>query len=296
MNDILTYLKSKIFLKNLGLALELIFILVVVLIIFLRIYTRHGRSITVPNFTDITLQDAKKIIDGNHLRFEVLDSLYLAERIKGAIIDQHPKSGQHVKKNRIIYFTVNAYSPGKMLMPDLVGLTLREARAKIISSGLKIGNFSYRFDMAKNVVLEQKTEGISKNINAGDTILKGTQINLVLGKGLSEDKSPVPDLLGLTLEQAKIKASDAFFSVGAIISDKDLEESEAPLARIYKQRPVHGNNIHVPLGTPIDLWITIDSLKLSGTGLSDSMNYNAPQQNDNSNEDIEDDSYSNDYN
>jgi eukaryotic-like serine/threonine-protein kinase len=296
MKDILTYLKSRLFFKNLGLALELIFILVAVLIIFLRIYTRHGRFITVPDFADVTLLDAKKIVDENHLRFEVLDSIFLPEKAKGAIIDQHPKPGQHVKKNRIIYFTVNASSPGKMVMPDLVGLTVREARVKIVSSGLKVGNFSYRFDMAKNVVLEQKVQGSPNTINPGDTILKGTQINLVLGKGLSEDKTSVPDLLGLTLDQAKTKASDAFFSVGAIINDKEFEESEVLNARIYKQRPIHASNVRVPLGTPIDLWLTVDSVKLAGSGVYDSLNYVSPQQNDNYNEDIEDDSYSNDYN
>lgn len=297
MNDLLTYLKSKIFLKNLALAFEILFILIAILIISLRIYTYHGRSIAVPNFSDISVKDAERIISANHLRCEIFDSIFIAERAKGVIIDQHPKPGLFVKKNRIIYFTINASSPGKMLMPDLVGLTLREARAKILSSGLKIGNFTYRYDMAKNVVLEQKVKGKSSDIVARDTVFKGTEIDLVLGKGLSEDKTPVPNLLGLTVNQAKIKASDEFFAVGAIIYDKGLNETDTVVPHIFKQYPEHNGKILCPLGTPIDLWVTLDSAKLAGKAVGDSNNFNLPQLNeDNNNEDIEDDSYTNDYN
>jgi eukaryotic-like serine/threonine-protein kinase len=297
MNDLLTYLKSRIFLKNLALAFEFLFIILALLIIFLRIYTHHGRSIVVPNFSDVAVKDAEKIISANHLRYEIFDSIYIAERIKGVIIDQHPKPGLIVKKNRVIYFTINASSPGKMLMPDLVGLTLREARSKIVSSGLKIGNFTYRYDMAKNVVLEQKVKGNSKDILPRDTVFKGTEIDLILGKGLSEDKSLVPNLLGLTINQAKIKASDEFFAVGAVVYDKGLDEKDTIVPHIYKQRPEHSNAIRCPLGTPIDLWVTLDSAKLAGKAIADSNNYNLQQLNeDNNNEDIEDDSYTNDYN
>jgi eukaryotic-like serine/threonine-protein kinase len=295
MSDLLSYLKSRVFLKNLAIAIGSLFFILIILILFLRIYTHHGRSIAVPNFSDIPVKDAGKMISERHLRYEIFDSIYIAEREKGVIIDQHPKPGFLVKKNRIIYFTINGSSPGKMIMPDLVGLTLREARAKIVSSGLKIGNFTYRYDMAKNVVLEQKVKGTS--IGARDTLFKGTEIDLVLGKGLSEDKTMVPDLLGLTIDQAKIKASDAFFSVGAIVSDKSFDEEDTLRPRIFKQRPVHNGNILVPLGSPIDLWITVDSVKLAGKVSADSNDYVLPEQNEqNNNEDIEDDSYTNDYN
>jgi len=88
------------------------------------------------------------------------------------------------------------------------------------------------------VVLEQKVKGKSTNVIARDTVFKGTEIDLVLGKGLSEDKTPVPDLLGLTVNQAKIKASDAFFAVGAVIYDKGLDEKDTIVPHI-------SNNIRI---------------------------------------------------
>jgi beta-lactam-binding protein with PASTA domain len=261
----------------------------------MRIYTHHGRTITVPDFSDLPVDDAKKIIQERHLRYEVFDSLYIAEKEKGTVIDQQPKPGVPVKKNRIIYFTINASSPEKTSMPDLVGITLREARAKIISTGLKLGNLEYRFDLAKNVVLEQQVKGM--NLEKGDTILKGTAIDLVLGKGLSKELSVVPNLLGLTVEQAQEKASDAFFSIGAIISDINSDNIDTLQLHIFRQRPVSNNHILVPLGTPINLWITTDSAKLSETSDPDN-NDNMWQQNNQSSDDqdIEDDSYNNDYN
>jgi eukaryotic-like serine/threonine-protein kinase len=295
MNELKTYLKSKLFLKNLLKGISSVIVIVILLMLFIRIYSHHNRTIKVPDFTDLPVSDAEKYIKQRHLRYEIFDSIYIAEKEKGVIIDQHPKPGFLVKKNRIVYFTINASSPDKILMPELAGITLREARSKIIAAGLKIGNLTYRFDIAKNVVLDQQVKGIK--IFKNDTVLKGTQIDLVLGKGLADERSMVPDLTGLTTEQAKNKASDNFFSLGAIIRDESITEENEKDAVIFRQRPASSSDIMAPLGSPIDLWITADSVKIAGGEGTDSTDYIWQDLNkDNNAKGSEDDSYNDDYN
>jgi eukaryotic-like serine/threonine-protein kinase len=266
----------------------------VFLLIFLRIYTHHGRSITVPNLTNLSVKEAEKYIHQKHLRCEIFDSLYLAEKPKGVIIDQHPKPGSIVKKGRVVYFTINASSPDKILMPELVGKTIREARSKIRAAGLKVGNLSYRYDIAKNVVLDQQVKGIK--ILKNDTVLKGTEIDLILGKGLADEKTKVPNLMGLTADQAKNKASDNFFSLGAVIHDESVTEINEKDAIVFRQRPTADPNVMVPLGSPIDLWLTADSAKIAGGNVPDSSNYIWQDLNKDNNAESTDDSYTDDYN
>jgi beta-lactam-binding protein with PASTA domain len=295
MSELKAYLKSKIFLKNLVRGISSVIGVIIILMIFIRVYTHHNHSVAVPDFTDLPLADAKKYIKEKHLRYEVYDSIYIAKKEKGVIIDQHPKPGNLVKKHRIVYFTINASSPDKILMPELAGITIREARSKIIAAGLKVGNLSYRYDIAKNVVLDQQVQGIK--VLKNDTVLKGTEIDLILGKGLADERTMVPDLIGLTAEQAKNKASDEFFSLGAIIRDESITEDNEKDAIIFRQRPIPSPEVLVPLGSPIDLWITADSAKIAGGNGNDSTDYLWQDLNkDNNAKGTEDNSYNDDYN
>lgn len=248
----------------------------------------------MPDFTDLPVDITARLIDARHLRYEIFDSIYVAKREPGVVIDQHPKPGALVKKNRKIYLTINANSPEKMIMPDLVGITLREARNKITVAGLRMGKLSYRYSIAKNVVLEQQIN--DKIIEPGDTILRGSTINLVLGKGLSNEKSMVPNLIGLTVEEAITKATDAFFTINTSIPDETVEENTETVPIIYRHHPAHSPNVLVPLGTQIIVWVTADSTKLPGYDETDTTDYTLQELNEVDNVEItEDDSYDYDY-
>ena len=294
MNSLKEFLTSRVFLKDIIIAVVFFSVLLVLLMIFLRIYTHHGQSVAVPDFTDYTVHDAEKILKERKLKYEIFDSMYISSRERGVIVDQHPKGGSLIKKGRKVFFTINANSPEKIFMPDLVGITIREARARIESAGLRLGYLSYRFDMAKNVVLEQKYKG--RTIDPGDTIYKGSEVDLVLGKGLSEQLSVVPDLHGLTVDQAKTRAAEYYFSIGAPIADESITDPEIETGRVYRQHPVHSQTTRVPLGTPITIWITLDSAKVATGMQKDSTDYQPDLNETNDAQNADDDSYNLDYN
>ena len=294
MKEFVNYIKSKLFLRTLIYAASIAFTMLMFLLLYLRLYTHHNRSVVVPDFADLPIDVAASLIESRHLRYEIFDSIYIVDRDRGVVIDQHPKPGLQVKKDRKIYLTINANSPEKMIMPDLVGITLREARTKISVAGLRLGKLGYRYSIAKNVVLEQQADG--NIVQPGDTILKGSAIDLILGKGLSDEKSMVPDLFGLTMEEAIDKATNAFFTVNTSIPDETIEVNEESVPVIFRQHPAHRENILVPLGTQITVWITTDSTKLSLTDEQDPNDHTKQDLNEVDNaEIIEDDSYDYDY-
>lgn len=261
LKKLIRYIEARIVLRNLVLAFLIIVFGTIIIMQILKIYTRHNNDLTVPDLSGLTLTDALNAAREKDMRVEVFDSVFLSDLEKGTVVMQHPEAGLKVKKNRKIFLTMNAINPEKIAMPNLVDLTFKQASAKIESFGLKLGNISYEPNIAVNLVLAQRRHGAS--LSPGDSIAKGTAIDLVLGKGLSDQQSSIPNLVGLSLDQAKIAASDRFLSLGATVNDKTvLTRDDEQHATIFRQKPEAGSGITLPQGSAIDVWITLDSTKI----------------------------------
>lgn len=262
IKNLIRYIEERIVLRNIVLAFLILLFGGTFIMQVLKLYTRHNYNLSVPDFTGYTLEDALDEAQRRNLRAEVFDSVFLADAERGTVVEQHPRAGFMVKKNRKIFLTMNAMNPEKVAMPNLVDLTFIQARAKIESFGLKVGRISYEPNIGQNMVLSQRMLG--RNIVPGDSVVKGAKIDLVLGKGLSDEEAAVPNLIGLSLEAANILASDRFLSVGAAVRDQSVVTSEDEQnAVIYKQKPVPEAGITMPMGSAIDVWITLDSSKVS---------------------------------
>lgn len=258
---IINYISRRILLRNIVLSVLILLVGLFLVLQSLKIYTRHNNNLSVPNFTGFTLEEALNYATIRDLRIEVSDSVYLNEYERGTVVDQHPKPDFKVKKNRKIFLTMNAVNPERVVMPDLVELTARQARARLESFGLKTGEISYEPDIGINIVLAQKINGM--DILPGDSIIKGSAIDLILGKGLSDEVTVVPKLVGHKLDEAKIIASDMFLSIGAVVSDATLlTEEDKDSAQIFRQEPAPGREFMLPLGSSIDVWITLDTTKV----------------------------------
>jgi len=238
-------------------AIVFILLLIIMLSIILKIYTYHYSEIILPDLKGKKIEKATEILKELKLRAFIFDSTYVKNIEPGTVIEQHPKAGSKVKKRRKIYLTINAHKPQKVIMPDLVQLPLKQAIAILQRNGLDIGRVIYEPDISVNMVLDQRVGG--RRINPGETIYKGTNIDLVVGMGLSSDKGNIPDLVGLTLEKAKLMVAENYFTIGAIIYDDNCISNESQNAIVYKQKPEYNNDIKLPLGTAIDIWLTCDS-------------------------------------
>jgi beta-lactam-binding protein with PASTA domain len=150
-------------------------------------------------------------------------------------------------------------------MPNIVGVSLRQARAIVQTAGLNIGKLTYIPDIAVNNVLQQKYKG--NVIEEGDSIVKGSQIDLVLGRGLSNEKTAAPDLVGLFFEQAKERITHSYLNLGAVVYDASFEDAEDSInAFIWKQKPEFNEDALMNLGSSVDIWLSADSTKLPLSG------------------------------
>jgi beta-lactam-binding protein with PASTA domain len=255
------FILSKIFLKNLGIAVAIVVASVLVLMIWMNFYTRHGQARPVPNFVGLTMDQTIQLAKKNRLRFKVIDSIYTSAVPRGSIAEQNPKPGFKVKKWRNIVLTINAFHPQMVAMPNLVDLPLRQAKALIESSGLEVGLLKYRPDLSIDVVINQQYNG--KNIPDGDSIQIGSVIDLVLGKGLSNQRTSVPELIGMKLDPAKNKIQISSLNLGTFVYDNTIQNKADTLnAFVYKQNPDYSSDASLQMGSSVYLWLTVDSAKL----------------------------------
>ncbi len=255
------FILSKVFIKNLGFAIVIIVGVVMMLLIYLNFYTRHGQARPVPDFFGLTTEQTAKLAKKSRLRYQVIDSVYTTLVPRGCVAEQNPKPGFKVKKWRNVVLTINAFYPEMVAMPNLVDLPKRQAILLTESSGLEIGLLIYKPDLSIDVVIDQLYNG--KNIPEGDSLQKGSVVDLVLGKGLSNQRTPVPDLIGMDLEPAKNKILVSSLNLGTYIYDNTIINGEDTLnAFVYKQNPEFKDYASLQLGSVIYLWLTVDSAKL----------------------------------
>lgn len=258
MMDFFRFLITKRFLRHLGLAAAITLILLLGTLLWLKVYTHHGKTILVPDLTGLTIEEVDDVTSSRRLRFEVVDSIFSTEMPRGTVLKQNPHATSRVKKNRKIFLTMNAVNPEMVSMPQLVGLSFRQARLALQNAGLLQGTITYSPDFAKNNVLQQMYRDTV--INEGTIITKGAVIDLVLGMGLSSETTRVPDLVGLGLEEATEIISDYFLNLGAITYDESFEEAEDSTgALIWRQYPDYDELKRLNMGMEVDIWLTMDS-------------------------------------
>jgi beta-lactam-binding protein with PASTA domain len=103
-------------------------------------------------------------------------------------------------------------------------------------------------------VKEQKYKG--KTIKAGERLRKGETVELILGQGSGGGMEPIPNLVGLTIDQANSRLGNVSLGlfVGSCEGCKNRKDST--LAIIYRQSPNGGGELSA--GGEITVWASTD--------------------------------------
>lgn len=229
-----------------------LFILLWIVVKWLDVYTHHGETVEVPDFTGVKIADLNSFVQNKKLRYTIIDSVYDPKGPKGVVIRQDPEKKIAVKENRTIYLYVTTLLPPQVTMPKLKDKSLRQAASILETYGLKMGKHT-RFipDQCANCVLEQLVKG--KKIEAGIQVPKGTIVELVVGKGLSNEKVIVPSLIGLTYMQALDKLAESSLNAGALNFEQPADSLRA---KVYRQIPGPTKDESISMGSSIDLFLS----------------------------------------
>ena len=256
-----SFLTSKVFVRNVGLSFAIAVGIILLLLIWLNIYTRHGQSRPVPDLFGLNIDEVKSITRKNKMGYLVVDSVYTTIVGRGCVAEQNPRSGYGVKKWRRILLTINAFNPEMVSVPDLVGLPKRQAIAMLQTAGLEPGQLRYIPDLSVDFVIHQMHDG--KEVQKGDSLQKGSVVDLVLGRGLSNERTPIPDLMGMNLEKAKNSLLSASLNLGTFIFDNSvLTNKDSSDAFVIRQIPEYKEEATLQLGSAVYIWLSIDSTRI----------------------------------
>ena len=246
-------LKDKKLYKNVVLAGVVLVLLFVGWLKYLAIYTNHDDFILVPELYDIEISSLDSLVDSHGLRYEIIDSIFDKSKQKGVVVNQDPLPNTKVKENRKMYLTINSLQTRKVYFPDIYDLTLRQAVRKLNKNGLEVGKLSYRSDIATNKILNYKVNGI--NIKIGQELFHGTTVDLIVGKGLSNEKILVPNLIGLLRAEANIILKSTSLNIGLEYFNPAVVDSNS--ATIYKQYPSFTDGKDISIGSALDLYFEV---------------------------------------
>ena len=217
--------------------------------VYLPLYTNHGETVSVPDLSGYTFEEATDLLESTGLQYEVsLDSGFSTDLPPHAILKQIPEANSQVKSGRKIYLTLNAQNAPMLKMPNLVNSLLKNVQEVLANMGLERGDIIYVPDIGINVVLEQRYRGVK--IPEGFEVPKGARIDLVVGDGMGNQILQVPSLIGMEEDEAEF----LILGSGLRVGNKNYSSNDTiPSGRIFLQTPPAGTQVKT--GDPIDIWI-----------------------------------------
>lgn len=164
-------------------------LLVVVLLclgvkIGIDIYTHHGEVINVPDVRHKQFADAERILAANNLKVVVSDTGYVKTLSPDCILEQSPEPGKGVKSGRVIYVVINSSHSPMLTIPDIIdNCSYREARAKLIAMGFKVGPTEF-IPGEKDWVYGLKSKGMM--LHTGQKVSVDDMVIIQVGDGMRD--------------------------------------------------------------------------------------------------------------
>lgn len=203
-----------------------------------------GESFDCPDFVGKNYDEIIK--SPEYSKYNIVkseESDYVADYDQGVIYKQSPDKGTKIKQASQITVYVSLGAK-KIELRDYSNLEVNGVKEELRDLGLK---FTVK-EMPDNNV--PKGFVVSTNPAAGSTVRTGHTITLYVSTGEAEIKRNVPDVDGMSLEDAKKEIENKGFKVGSVVSRYSSDIAEG---YVISQSPESGEAV---LGSAISLIVS----------------------------------------
>ena len=261
MKDLLRFFFSKEFLKQLIYVAVFMLLVVMAVLLWLNNYTNHGQKLTLPDYTNMNIDEAVSDADSKSFTILISDSSHIVGKPGGIILDQNPIPGSKVKENRKIYVTTTKFSPDNILVKDLpllYGTDYEQAISDLKSRSIFSEIKSRKYDAGQpNHILEVWYNGsliISKDqIKSAIKIEKGATLQFVVSQRQG-GSFLIPDLVCRTLAEAKSYMLYSKLKLGSIGNLNDTISSND--VWVVAQTPMASTGAEAEAGTTINIQLS----------------------------------------
>jgi len=255
MRKILNFLFSKRFVYNV-IAIIIVWAVVVFgTLSYLKSHTNYGEKLEVPSLYKIHTDDLPDLMKSKQLAYEVVDSVYIDGWPKGTVCWQYPRptdsTSEYVKTGRIIQVSIVPYKPKMVKVPNVIDKSKRMAESQLESIGLRT-KISYKAsNEGAGYVMNQLVN--NKPIRSGMSVVKGTVVQLVVAKGNGGAATALPNLVGMTINEARSRLLNLTLSLHPECPNC-VNENEIGSAIIKSQSPRGGEGILIAAGSTVTVW------------------------------------------
>ncbi len=198
-----------------------------------------NKKVSVPNFENMTLEEAQTQITSLDLKAEVTEAASSTVE-EGKIISQTPEEGEKLKKGETIKIVVSK-GPETTELPSFIGKKISEARDMALNIGITLNE-----EMQNSTTVEEGYV-IGQATNEGELVKSGDTVTIYVSSGAKKTK--VPYVIGMdegtanaTLVNASLKANITY------VSDEEKENGKV----ISQSKEA---NEEVAEGTTIDITV-----------------------------------------
>lgn len=253
LQTVFNFIKSKFFWINFGLAILLGVVIVVIVLFSLKYVTKHGEEVAVPNVIGLYVEEAEILLKQQELSYEVIDSVYVRNKLQGEILEQTPSADSKVKTGRKIYVTINSKSDKMIILPQVQNVSFRQARATLEAIGFVVGDIEYKPSEFADLVMGIRVG--QTLVSAGDRLRDGSTVVLIVGSKSFGEMAVTPDLLSFTQSTAEQLILQNNFVVGSVDFDiPPTSEGDKSNYFVYRQSPDPKTSYE--LGRRINIWLT----------------------------------------
>ncbi|MEQ8706072.1 MAG: PASTA domain-containing protein [Phaeodactylibacter sp.] len=252
------FLKSPVFLRNFAGILLMVFGSVYIVRWSLKIYTRHGESIQVPDYTGMDMRDAVRKAEKQNFTIVAIDSFFDSNKRPNTIYQQEPMPNQRAKEGRTIYVSKYRAQADSVLLPTLMraGYNFDQYRTKLrrIDVSTRIQERIFDNKQEENTVLYFFHNGrkiTDDMLRRGVKVPRGSTLEFVITERITNEVA-LPDLICKRFDEAKFLLTSSNLSLGQTFGAEGAEGS----AFIYQQEPEFVPGRMVIKGASIDLYLT----------------------------------------
>jgi beta-lactam-binding protein with PASTA domain len=193
-----------------------------------------GKSLKVPNFTNLTVEEAETVAAERGLEVEVdssregFDDAVPAHHVRA----QTPSVDTDVKGGQTIRIALSL-GPRAVRMPDLTGLSARAAALSVAKAGLKDAAVA-------SVRLPGPPGVVAQGIAPGSIAPPDSSVDLLVNRGMPEIAWVMPDLIGRDFERVRAAFEERGFRIGGV---KSQVYEGAANGTILRQFPLAGSPV-----------------------------------------------------
>lgn len=206
-------------------------LLAIVNYVVMPLLTQHRLEVVVPDIVGLDTIKAAETLSRAGFRLGEVRSVADSVRPAGCAVAQYPGAGHRTKPGRIVNIDISR-GPDRVAVPDLTGMTLAMAEARLLEAGLLAGE-------VESLRTPNLPAGkvIAARPAAGTVVPVGTPVTIAVSAPVGS--FPMPNLLGMGLETA----SGIIVSQGLVLGEIKHAASDEPAGMVMIQYPEEGQPV-----------------------------------------------------